>query len=220
MNLDLMAFFSDLPGIKDGAYVIKQRNTLAKGTNQVLLFIDRNTAVYFDFFGMEYIPLEVLKKIRDKSVTHNVFRIPDNESFMCGFYCIAFIGHVLVGNTLLDYTNLFSPNDYKKNDKTIYKYLKINMVEEASLEFGLRKIDETRNYLLDEIKHNDLINEKYKKTCNYLNYVGDLLTLTSKGTGCVSISAFALLVTIPVGITSSAVGINTFSITAGIRKYQ
>ena len=176
--------------------------------------------MYFDFFGMEYIPLEVLKKIRDKSVTHNVFRIPDNESFMCGFYCIAFIGHVLVGNTLLDYTNLFSPNDYKKNDKIIYKYLKINMVEEASLEFGLRKIDETRNYLLDEIKHNDLINEKYKKTCNYLNYVGDLLTLTSKGTGCVSISAFALLVTIPVGITSSAVGINTFSITAGIRKYQ
>ena len=31
------------------------------------------------------------------------------------------------------------------------------MVEEASLEFRLRKIDETRNYLLDEIKHNDLM---------------------------------------------------------------
>ena len=76
---------------------------------------------------------------------------------------------MLVGNTLLDYTNLFSPNDYKKNDKIIYKYLKINMVEDASLEFGLTKIDETRNYLLDEIKHNDLISEKYKKTCNYLN---------------------------------------------------
>ena len=31
------------------------------------------------------------------------------------------------------------------------------MVEEASLEFRLRKIDETRNYLLNEIKHNDLL---------------------------------------------------------------
>ena len=38
------------------------------------------------------------------------------------------------------------------------------MVEEASLVFRLRKTDETRNYLLDEIKH-DLMSKKYKKTC-------------------------------------------------------
>ena len=31
---------------------------------------------------------------------------------------------MILGNTLLDYTNLFSPNDYKKNDKIIYKYYK------------------------------------------------------------------------------------------------
>ena len=43
------------------------------------------------------------------------------------------------------------------------------MVEEASLEFRLIKIDETRNYLLHRIKHNDLMSEKYKKTCKYLN---------------------------------------------------
>ena len=29
------------------------------------------------------------------------------------------------------------------------------MVEEASLEFRLRKIDETRNYILDEVRHNE-----------------------------------------------------------------
>ena len=45
------------------------------------------------------------------------------------------------------------------------------MVEEASLAFRLIKTDETRNYLLDEIKHNDLISEKYKQTCKYLNDV-------------------------------------------------
>ena len=43
---------------------------------------------------------------------------------MCGFYCIAFIEYMLAGKTLLDYTNLFSPNDYKKNDKIIYNYFK------------------------------------------------------------------------------------------------
>ena len=43
---------------------------------------------------------------------------------MCGFYCIAFIEYMLAGKKLLDYTNLLSPNDYKKNEKTIYKYFK------------------------------------------------------------------------------------------------
>ena len=85
---------------------------------------------------------------------------------MCGFYCIAFIEYMLAGKTLLDYTNLFSLNDYKKNDKIISKYFK-GKYEEASLDFRLRKIDETRNYLLDEIKHNDLMSEKYKKTFKY-----------------------------------------------------
>ena len=43
---------------------------------------------------------------------------------MCGFCCFAFIGYMFSGQTLLDYANLFAPNDYKKNDKTIYKYIK------------------------------------------------------------------------------------------------
>ena len=49
--------------------------------------------------------------------------------------------------------------------------LRTNM---SSLEFRLRKIDERKN-LLEEIKHNDLMSEKYKKTCKYLNYIEHLL---------------------------------------------
>ena len=48
---------------------------------------------------------------------------------MFGFYCITFIEHVLAGKTLLDYTNLFSPNDYKDNDNIIYKYFKDKYVK-------------------------------------------------------------------------------------------
>ena len=51
------------------------------------------------------------------------------------------------------------------------------------------------------------MSEKYIKTCKYLNYVGNLLILVSTVTGCVSISILASLVCVPVGITSSAVGI-------------
>ena len=89
----------------------------------------------------------------------------------------------------------------------------------SCFEFRFKKIDETRNYLLDEIKDNELMSEKYKKTCKYLNYAQHLPVLVSTVTGCVSVSAFALLVCVPVGITSSAVGIKICAISAGMQKY-
>ena len=55
---------------------------------------------------------------------HKIFRVQDNESIMCGFCCIVFIEYMLSGENLLDYTNLFSLNDYSKNDKIMYKYFK------------------------------------------------------------------------------------------------
>ena len=45
------------------------------------------------------------------------------------------------------------------------------------------------------------------KTCEYLNYIENLLILSSVINACVSISAFASLVCVPVSITSSAIGI-------------
>ena len=43
---------------------------------------------------------------------------------MCGFYCVAFKEYMIAVKILLDYTNLFSPSDYQKNEKIIYKYFK------------------------------------------------------------------------------------------------
>ena len=88
------------------------------------LFIDKNTAVFFDSFGVKYIPEQVLSKMKDKVIAHNIFRIRDDDSIICGFYCIAFIGYILVGKMLLDDTKLFFRNDNKKNDKIICKYIR------------------------------------------------------------------------------------------------
>ena len=53
---------------------------------------------------------------------------------------MTFIEYMIAGKTLLNYTNLFSPNYYKKNDKIIYKYFKANITKEnASLDFELKK---------------------------------------------------------------------------------
>ena len=45
------------------------------------------TDVCFESFEIEYISQEVLNKIKDISITHNIFTIQDNDS-MCAFYCI------------------------------------------------------------------------------------------------------------------------------------
>ena len=42
------------------------------------------------------------------------------DSIMCGYFCIGFIDFMLKGKSLLDYTDLFSPNNYEKNDKNIF----------------------------------------------------------------------------------------------------
>ena len=44
---------------------------------------------FFYSFGIEYIPKEVSNKIKDKSITYNIFSIQSNYSIICGLYCIA-----------------------------------------------------------------------------------------------------------------------------------
>ena len=77
-----------------------------------------------------------------------------------------------------------------------------------------------RENLLEEIKHNELMSKKRKKTYRYLNYVEHLLILTLTVTGCVSVLEFASLVVSPVGIASSSVELRISVITAEIKKYQ
>ena len=64
------------------------------------------------------------------------------------------------------------------------------------------------------------MSKKHKKVSGVLNYIDYLLIVISTSTGCVSIPAFASLVGIPIGITSSAIGLKICAITAGIKKYK
>ena len=44
------------------------------------------------------------------------------DSIMCGYFCIGFISFMFNGNSLTDYTSLFSPNNFKENDDIIVQY--------------------------------------------------------------------------------------------------
>ena len=94
--------------------------------------------MYFDSFRIEYIPQEVLNKIKVKPFTQHIFRIKSNKSIIYGFNCITFVEYMVVRKTLLDCINLFSPNDHQKNEKKIYmhfedKYGKKNVGLEVRL---------------------------------------------------------------------------------------
>ena len=87
-------------------------------------------------------------------------------------------------------------------------------------EFRLKNIDETRNYLFEEIKQNGLMSRNYKKICTTLNHIEHFFILAHIITGCISISAFTSFLGIPIGITSSPIGLKTFAITSVIKKYK
>ena len=77
---------------------------------------------YCHSFGVEHISKEIEKLIRNKNIKTNIYRILANDLIMSGYFCNGFIDFMLKGKSLLDYTNLFSPNKYEKNDKIILKH--------------------------------------------------------------------------------------------------
>ena len=87
------------------------------------MYVKNNVVTYFDSFGVEHIPKEIRKFIENRNIKANIFRVQAYDSIMCGYFCIAFTDFMFKGKSLTDYTNLFSPNDLKKNDDTILKYI-------------------------------------------------------------------------------------------------
>ena len=82
-----------------------------------------------------------------------------------------------------------------------------------SQEFRLKNINETRHYFLEEIEQNELMSRKHKKVDATLNYIEHFLILASS-------IIFASLPGIPIGVTSSAIGLKICAISSGIKKYK
>ena len=88
---------------------------------------NNNNVIYSDSFGVEHIPKEIKAFIINKSIATNIFRIQAYNLIMCEYFCIGFIDFMLAGKTLTEYTNLFSPNNFKKNDDIILNYFMSNI---------------------------------------------------------------------------------------------
>ena len=93
--------------IKDGTYVINLDEYADVGTHWIALFCNRNEIVYFDSFGVEHVPEEIKEFIGNKNIKTNIFRVQENNSIMCGYFCIGFTDFMLAGKKLTDFTSFF-----------------------------------------------------------------------------------------------------------------
>ena len=88
------------------------------------MYVKDNEITYFNSFGVEHVPKEIKKFIGHKNIKTNICRIQADNSIMCGYICIGFIDFMLAGKSLIDFTSLFSPYDFKKNDDIISRCFK------------------------------------------------------------------------------------------------
>ena len=79
-------------------------------------------ATYLDSFAVDHIPKEIKKLIGNKNIKTDIYRIQATYSIMCGYFSTGFIDILLKSKSLLDYTNLFSSNQYEKNEKIKLKH--------------------------------------------------------------------------------------------------
>ena len=81
--------------IKDWSYVINLDEYSDIGTRGMVLYVNFKSITYFDSFGVEHIPKEIKKRINNKNIITNIFRIQAYDSVMCGYSYIGFIDFML-----------------------------------------------------------------------------------------------------------------------------
>ena len=140
---------------------------------------------------------------------------------------IGFIDFMLAGKNLTDFTNLFSPYHFKKNDDIIFSYFKnensnsIEAIDKTNLtnqtKFWLDEISKIENYFIEEINQRKSCSKKLSKYVAVFDYIDQALIVLSTTSGGVSVILFTSIVEAPVGITSASL-ILFFSLTTGIVK--
>ena len=96
---------------------------------------NNSNVIYFDSFGVQHIPKEIRafinrsssSALHNKNIIINIFRVKAYDSIIRGYFSIGSIDFMLAGKTLTEYTNLFPPNNFKKNDSIILHYSMSNI---------------------------------------------------------------------------------------------
>ena len=81
------------------------------GTPWIVCNSNTKNVTYFDSFEVEGILIEIRKFVGNEDTIRYIYRVKPSDSIMCGYFCIGCIDIMLKGKSLLQYKNLFSPNE-------------------------------------------------------------------------------------------------------------
>ena len=135
---------------------------------------------------------------------------------MCGYFCIEFINYMVKGKELLDYTNLFSPNGFKNNDRVIKRIFRMDNIieltgkaelsssERTANKYRLDEINKIRDYFDNEMKERKDIIKKLNKYLVSFDYLDKIFITLSASFGTLSIASQATVIGIPAGITGAS----------------
>ena len=135
---------------------------------------------------------------------------------------------MLKGNTILDYTNLFSLMTLKRMIELLKEYLRMhNIIELTDMtkpssservnKYRLDEINKIGDYFDNEIKERKDIIKKLNKYIVSFDYLDKIFIALSASFGTLSIASYASVVGIPAGITGASLTL-VFTIGTGISK--
>ena len=121
-----MEFFQEIIYLKkkDWAYIINLDEYADVGTYWIALSCNRSEIVYFHSFSVEHVSEGIKEFIGNTNIKANIFRVQANNSVISGYFYTGFIDFMLAGKKLNDFTSLFSPHDFDKNDNITLSYFK------------------------------------------------------------------------------------------------
>ena len=156
--------------------------------------------------------------IGNKNIKANIYRIQANNAVKYSYFCIGFVDFMLAGKILIDYTTLFSPHDFDKNDQIILLILKMHEIDKTKLsdqtKFRLYEIKRIENYFINAINERKSYSKKLSKYVFFYFMEKILIVLSATNSG-VSIVSFTSIIGVPAGTARATL---IFSITAGIIK--
>ena len=171
--------------------------------------------------GVERVPEEIKEFVRNKNIITNIFWVQANNSVTCGYFCIGFIDFVLTGKKLTDFTSIFYPHDFKRNDQIVLSYFRDEWNWKNKLDWSdkiqINEISKIENYFHEEINQIKSCSKKLSKYVTAFDSIDTFLIVLSATIGGVSICSFTSVVGVPVGIASASFTL-VFSVTAGIVK--
>ena len=114
--------------LKDGAYVTNHDDCKYVGTHWIALYVNSNTVMYLDSFGVEHIPKEIKQFTFNKDITRNIYTIQAFDSIIIGYFVLDLLVLSLWVKSLTDFTDLFSANNFKNNDEILnYFWIETNI---------------------------------------------------------------------------------------------